>query len=406
VKPGEYPRLHSVVYSNPFSGRGIMPLPDRLLTFVYLVDMFAEGIGRRWFLDRISAMGLLRSKWYATEALATFNQENLLKAVAVPAYELSAYTGRLVGVLFASNPVPFMSFLRGDLQTTWIEPFGARLRAMGATIHLGRRVTRLDLAGGRVTGVQAVDTATGTTHTHTGDHYLWATNLEVLRRDFLNDALYQADPQLGRVHQLDSAPMTALHLYLNRRLPGLPREHLFLSGGKYALSCIDVSQHWSGVGNTALSFIASDFRALERLPEAVQKQALLDEIMQYLPIAPTHIEQAVLQPNVQTPLFMNTVTAWSDRPNPVTQVANLRIAGDWVRHQVDLACMEGAISAAQTAAGSILDELGVPHLPMPKKPRQVPRWVWRLAELAMKPWIPPIYAWAWLNEKSGGRLSP
>jgi uncharacterized protein with NAD-binding domain and iron-sulfur cluster len=205
---GEFPRFVTVEFNNPFSGGDLMPLPDRLLVFYFLVDMFGESLDHAAYLDRVSAMGLMRSKWYATDAMARFNQENLLKAVAVPAYELSAFTSRLVGVNFASNPFPFMSLLRGNLQETWIEPFGARLRGMGADIKLNRKVTRIAMAGGSITHVEAVDTTTGTTSVHTGDHYLWATNLEVLRAKvggFIDDTLYQADPQLGRVHQLHSA---------------------------------------------------------------------------------------------------------------------------------------------------------------------------------------------------------
>ncbi len=409
LRPGEFPGLVTVEFNNPLSGGGLIPLPDRLLIFYFLVDMFGESLDHKHYLDRISALGLLRSKWYATDAMARFNQENLLKAVAVPAYELSGYTSRLVGVNFASNPTPFMSLLRGNLQETWIEPFGARLRAMGADIKLGRKVTRIVMAGGRIAQIEALDTATGSTTVHQGDHYLWATNLEVLRAKasgFLDDTLYQADPRLGRVHQLHSAPMTALHLYLNVKLAGLPKEHVFLSGGKYALSFIDVSQHWSNLPNTALSFIAADFLSLQRLSESAQKAALLEEILQYLPIGSAQIDQVFLQPNVTTPLFMNTITAWGDRPEPVTRIANLRIAGDYVKNHIDLATMEGAVSSAQTAAASILDDHGVPHLPMPQKPRQIPRWAWRAAELALAPAVPGLYAWSWLNERLGGRLSP
>jgi hypothetical protein len=409
LRAGAFPDFATVEFNNPLSGKGLVPLPDRLLIFYFLVDMFGESLDHKRFLDRISALGLLRSKWYATDEMAKFNQENLLKAVAVPAYELSGYTSRLVGINFASNPTPFMSLLRGNLQTTWIEPFGARLRGMGVDVKLGRKVTKIAMSGGRVAQIEAVDASTGARSVHTGDHYLWATNLEVLRdkaNGFLDDALYQADPQLGRVHQLHSAPMTALHLYLNVKLAGMPREHVFLSGGKYALSFIDVSQHWPDLPNTALSFIASDFLSLQALSESAQKAALLEEIMAYLPISAAQIDQVFLQPNVTTPLFMNTITAWGDRPEPRTKVPNLRIAGDYVKSHIDLATMEGAVSTAQAAAASILDDHGVPHLPMPAQPKQIPRWLWRLGELALAPAVPGLYAWSWLNSKLGGRLSP
>jgi hypothetical protein len=142
--------------------------------------------------------------------------------------------------------------------------------------------------------------------------------------------------------------------------------------------------------------------SLQALSEPAQKAALLDEIFQYLPIRAAQIDGVYLQPNVKTPLFMNTITAWGDRPSPRTRVPNLRIAGDYVKNHIDLACMEGAVSSAQSAAASILDDHGVPHLPMPLEPRQIPRWAWRLAELALLPSVPPLYAWAWLPDRLRG----
>lgn len=396
LREGEFPRFITVEFSNPLSGRELLSLPDRLLVFYFLIDMFGEHLSRRWHLDRISAMGLLRSKWYATQALASFNQENLLKAVAVPAYELSAYTSRLVGLNWASNPRPFLSLLRGNLQEAWIEPWAARLRAMGVTIEMGRRVEKILMSGGRVAGVEARD-MTGALTTHTADVYVLATNLEVTRR-FISDDVFAGDPRLGRIHQLESAPMTAYHLYLNRRLPRIPREHVFLSGGEYALSFVDVSQHWSGLANTALSFIASDFQPLRNLSEAAQKQALLGEVRRYLPIGPGDVAKDYLQPNVTTPLFLNTVASWPDRPEPKTRIPNLRIAGDYVRNHIDLATMEGAISSAQAAAASILDDLGLPHGELPARPFQYPRALFRALEVLLFPMVPPLWAWAKARE--------
>src|SRR5512141_1936511 len=94
------------------------------------------------------------------------------------------------------------------------------------------------------------------------DVYALCTPFEVTRQ-WLQDDLYQADPELGNLHLLEAQPMAALHLRLRNEVPDLPKEHVFLHGSHYALSFIDVAPHWKGRdGRHELSFISSNYGPL------------------------------------------------------------------------------------------------------------------------------------------------
>jgi hypothetical protein len=238
------------------------------------------------------------------------------------------------------------------------------------------------------------------------DVYALCTPFEVTR-SWLTDNLYEADPELGNMHFLEAQPMAALHLRLRRELPDLPREHVFFHGSYYALSFIDVGQHWKGLDGQSeasqLSFISSNYSPLNNVSKDGAKDLLLKEICEYLPIAPADIESWELNPNTNVPLFINTIGAWPNRPRPKTKVRNLYLAGDYVKNAIDLACMEGAVSAALEASAQILsDYRETGPLPVVQIPPEWPRALLVFARIVMVPVVAFARVIAWFEEK----LSP
>jgi hypothetical protein len=232
------------------------------------------------------------------------------------------------------------------------------------------------------------------------------TPLDVTQRLLAVSELLALEPSIGRINRLRTAPMAALQITLNGRAPKLPPEHCFLMGGEYGLSFIDLSSHWKNAPYT-LSFISSNFAPLLHLPREEQYARLIEEIGQFLPIAPTDVKHWCLFPNSDPgqQLFINTVGSWPDRPNvKATNVSNLYFAGDWVKNRIDLACMEGAVSAALEAAREVaLSWEGVPGVSIPGGPLvagRYPPWLIRWAVRFLSPLAFLTYVWA------GGRLLP
>jgi hypothetical protein len=235
------------------------------------------------------------------------------------------------------------------------------------------------------------------------DVYALCTPFEVTRT-WLNDSLYQADPELGNMHFLEAQPMAALHLRLRKELPELPREHVFLHGSHYALSLIDVGRLWNQLdGKPELSFISSNYGPLTEVSQEGAKDLLLEEIGEYLPIAQADVESWELNTNTDVPLFINTIGAWPNRPRPKSKIRNLYLAGDFVKNDIDLACMEGAVSAALETAGQILRDQGAPQpLPFAETPPVWPRVWMAAARILLIPVVALARLIAWAEEK----LSP
>ena len=195
--------------------------------------------------------------------------------------------------------------------------------------------------------------------------------------------------------------MSALHLRLRKELPDLPREHVFLHGSHYALSFIDITPHWKeSDGKHELSFISSNYSPLNEVSREGAKDLVLKEIGEYLPISPADVESWELNPNTDVPLFINTIGAWSNRPRAKTKIQNLYLAGDYVKNAIDLACMEGAVSAALEASAEILRDHGeTGPLPVVQIPPEWSRIVLVLARILLVPVVAVARVIAWLEEK-------
>jgi uncharacterized protein with NAD-binding domain and iron-sulfur cluster len=402
--PGEYPKRVTVLGPSGLSAmwhyifHGLLPWYHNLLYIYSVLDMLSRPLSEKRFLDRVSQIGLIRGKWYTSESVAEMGQENVLKASAIPVYDLSAMTAKRIASYWVRQASPFLSILPGDLQTVFIDPQVRELEALGVEIRYDSEVCDVVMHKGVVAAITLRD---GTELS--ADVYALCTPFEVTRT-WLHDRLYEADPELGNLHLLEAQPMAALHLRVRKELPGLPKEHVFLHGSHYALSFIDITPHWKESEGTQsahqLSFISSNYGPLNAVSAEGAKNLLLEEICEYLPIKPADVEHWELNPNTDVPLFINTIGAWPNRPRPKTKIQNLYLAGDYAKNAIDLACMEGAVSAAVEAAAHILRDHGeTGSLPVVQVPPEWPRALLVFARIVMIPVVAVARGIAWLEEK-------
>jgi len=376
-----------------------------LLYFYALLDLAGRTLSHADHLDRISANGFLSARPYVSEDVARFQHQTVLQASAIPNYEISAMTIQKLTQAWFQTPSPMVSILAGNLQEEFIAPFERHLRASGVTFLMESCIKRLipgsdyrTLDGETVRNPSAIadilfedgrtlsDLIRARDPEHPvgpDDDFVLATPLEQTLKlvDLDVDEHERRKPDarprpLSGLEFLTSAPMAALHLYFDEPLPGLPREHVFLTDSRFGVSLIDISQHWSagtGAGaGTTLSLIASNFESLRAVYDAYQRDPslspkavehyvaglLIDEVARYITLPPCRYH---LAPNFDAPLFLNTVGAWTHRPGTRTRFANLYVTGDYCRSEADLTSMESAVGSARETAGQVLSDRNVTH---------------------------------------------
>ncbi|MBK6693891.1 MAG: FAD-dependent oxidoreductase [Myxococcales bacterium] len=374
------PASVSAVLHDTFNG--LLPWYEQVLFAYFTLDMVGRSLSEKRLLDRVSTIGLMRQAWYMTERVAELNQENMLKASAIPAYDMSAMTAKRIGGFWLRQASPFLSVLPGDLQSTFIDPLAKTVTDAGVEVRLEQRVKSVEVDGGSLVTRVVLEDGTSIT----ADAFILATPLEVTRA-FVDGDVYRLDPSLGDINDLEMRPMAAMQVKLRSTLPNVPREHVFLHGGRYGLSFIDAAQAWPNQPTTNLCFIASNYVPLMNVDDDAAKDALMGEIREYLPIPDTLIDAIDLNSNVASQLFINTIGAWPDRPAATTKIANLFVCGDYAQNSIDLACMEGAVSSALLTAAALVRRYGGPPVPEPKVPPTFPRPLLLALKAALAPGV-------------------
>src|SRR4030095_6877510 len=168
------PSSLAAMWHNTF--HGLMPWYHNMLYFYSVLDIISRPLSEKSFLDRVSQVGLVRGKWYTSESVAELGQENVLKASAIPFYDLSAMTAKRIASYWVRQASPFLSILPGDLQTVFIDPQVRELEALGVEIRYDCEVSDVMMREGVVSAIALRD---GTELS--ADVYALCTPFEVTR---------------------------------------------------------------------------------------------------------------------------------------------------------------------------------------------------------------------------------
>lgn len=232
-----------------------------------------------------------------------------------------------------------------------------RLEKQQAKVHLQTGVKRVQIADGKVTGVQIRDGQ----EISCERAVVAVPHQRVL--SMLPDA-FAGRESLSKIEQIESAPITSVHLWFDREITELPhavfvdclsqwmfnRSRIMQQSseeGFYYQIVISASHNLTGEsrqGRTQAEIIAEVIEELSRIwPETRQAQ------LNHSRMVTEHQAVFSVKPGIE-----------QLRPSQRTEVAGLYLAGDWTSTGWP-ATMEGAVRSGLKAAEFLLNDLGRPE---------------------------------------------
>ncbi|MFI1868048.1 hydroxysqualene dehydroxylase [Streptomyces jumonjinensis] len=315
--------------------------------------------------------------------------------VATKAEEASTRTvARLLEAFFLNSSGrgadgPVDRILNAPTNEAWIDPWVDHLTSLGVEFRIGWTVRELAYGSGRVTGA-VIEDPDGARRTITADHYISAMPVEHARRTW-GTALRAADPQLARCDRLRTDWMTGIQFYLTERAP-MVDGHVNFIDSPWSLTAIQQAGHWpsrdfpadygDGSAVDCLSVDVSEWdrpgmlygkTAKQCTPEQVAREVwaqlkaalndtgrtvLRDGALHSWFLDPGVRDLGTPHPVNEDELLIHPVGTLRNRPQAVTAVPNLYLAGDYVSVDIDLATMEGANASARAAVNGLLDRIG------------------------------------------------
>jgi len=358
---------------------GIAPPLHMYLWSYSMLDMAAHPFHTRGLMEE-SVNGFVRSRPCATERVAELHEFIIMVIWSVHAMDTSASSYRNFLIHAFGKLSPLLWLLKGNLQQKLIGPLEQKLSELGCEIHKQTRVTRVVLDGARVEKIELEnmdpDVHDNKVTTNEDFDYLVLAvppvplgQLVVTgeRKHRIVDRL----PHLSEARRLHAEPIPVMDLYMKRKLKGIPRENVAMTGSACDLTFIDLSQLWddpSVKDITALAVGASDYWALPSERDREDAHSMIRELARYVtdfkPGKHWHDEdsdidwkKSLYQSNTKDVIFINQVGSWDWRPDThYAEIPNLFFAGDFCRNKIDMATVEAAVTSGLNAAIALQKE--------------------------------------------------
>jgi squalene-associated FAD-dependent desaturase len=234
--------------------------------------------------------------------------------------------------------------LYGEELQAWLQSHGARLL-------LGEGVRRLHVEGDAVRGLELRQG-----DAPEADWYLAAVPFDRLL-GLLPANLVEGEPYFTNLRNLETSPITSVHLWYDRPVTRLPHAVLVGCLGQWVFN----RGPWpagNGTGEHYLQVVVSAARQFRGLGHDEVQRRIVAELADLFPAAPpAHLVRArVVTEHNATFSAVPGVDRW--RPPQDSPLRNLLVAGDWTATDWP-ATMEGAVRSGYLAAEALLRRKGV-----------------------------------------------
>ncbi|MGV0872125.1 hydroxysqualene dehydroxylase [Mycolicibacterium sp. XJ879] len=309
--------------------------------------------------------------------------------------DASAHSIGLVGeasvwsILMFGNDIDGKGFdrvLNGPTSSQWLDPWIEHLRDQGVQFRVGQALARFTPNGRHIESATVVNQG-GIPQPVVADWYISAVPCEKLATVLTSDVI-EADPQLANIALLRTEWMNGLMFYLKERVDVTTGHVNYVDTG-WAITSISQEQFWKkslteygdGTVKDCMSAIISDWTtpgnfngksARDCTPAEVAREAwqqikahlndtgkvVDDDMLHSWFLDPAIIDTGTPDVRNDEPLFIQDPGSWHRRPNAVTGIDNLFLAGDWVKTDQNVTTMEGANEGGRYAANGVLQASG------------------------------------------------
>ena len=373
---------------------------------VFLSSCDARRLGRweqvRWtdFTQADRCSEDFRRVWIKTWSEVMQASKAEITSANFPAWALEVGLYSLLG--FGANGATFRIMDRPTNEALF-DPWVALIEGLGVRMLEGYELRGFEVRGGRIAGARvagphgAADVV--------ADWYVCALPVERARRLWSADVL-AADPSLAGMDRLSTDWMNGLKLFLREDLP-LFRGHVGYCDSPWSVGSISQTQFWSsdfastygdGDARESLSVIISNWNEpgvlFGKPARECSEEEIIAEVWEQMkrhlndrgeaPLSDDLIHSWDIDPGMlreggrlvsEDPLVLPAVGELEHRPDVVTAIPNLMLAGDYLRSPWQVANMETASYNARRAVNAILDAAGSHETPAATiEPYRPPEW--------------------------------
>jgi uncharacterized protein with NAD-binding domain and iron-sulfur cluster len=286
---------------------------------------------------------------------------------------------------------PAIRSLNAPTNEAWIDPWLGLLARLGVRLALGYALEGFELDSSGIARANVRGPAGA--HAVVADYYVCALPVERARQ-LWTPALVARDADLALMNNLRTDWMSGIQYYLRTEAPVVTDGIIFLDS-PWKMAAVFQQTHWrrsisqtygDGTVRDVLSVVISDWHSKGNLhnrfardctPQEVAEEAWF-EMKQHLNdrrvqltddmLAGYHLDPGLLQRpgggfDFEDPLVLPSTGAWPNRPPSGTAIANLILAGDYVRGHWEVANMEIANESGRRACNAILERAGSNETP-------------------------------------------